>query len=85
MWFTGSAGLPLRGRSPTGRRSLCWGWRGGDRLTLTGKAGVMIARRDPGGIVTVPSRPYGVIPGALRSLCGLRAGDNVLLAASPQG
>ena len=24
------------------------GWRGGDRLTLTADAGVMIARRDPG-------------------------------------
>jgi hypothetical protein len=59
------------------------GWRGGDRLTLTAEAGVMIARRDPGGMVTVPSRPYVVIPAALRHRCGLRAGDHVLLAASP--
>ena len=59
------------------------GWRGGDRLTLTAEAGVMIARRDPGGMVTVPSRPYVVIPAALRRRCGLRAGDHVLLAASP--
>jgi bifunctional DNA-binding transcriptional regulator/antitoxin component of YhaV-PrlF toxin-antitoxin module len=59
------------------------GWRGGDRLTLTVEAGVMIARRDPGGMVTVPARPYIVIPAALRSRCGLRAGDHVLLAASP--
>jgi hypothetical protein len=59
------------------------GWRGGDRLTVTAEAGVMIARRDPGGIVTVPARPYIVIPAALRSRCGLRAGDYVLLAASP--
>ena len=59
------------------------GWRGGDRLTVTGEAGVMIARRDPGGMVTVPTRPYVVIPAALRSRCGLRAGDYVLLAASP--
>ena len=43
----------------------------------------MIARRDPGGMVTVPSRPYVVIPAALRRRCGLRAGDHVLLAASP--
>jgi hypothetical protein len=42
------------------------GWRGGDRLTLTAEAGVMIARRDPGGMVTVPARPYIVIPAALR-------------------
>ena len=59
------------------------GWRGGDRLTVTAEAGVMIARRDPGGMVTVPARPYIVIPAALRSRCGLRAGDHVLLAASP--
>ena len=59
------------------------GWHGGDRLTLTGEAGVMVARPDPGGMVTVPARPYVVIPAALRSRCGLRAGDHVLLAASP--
>jgi len=43
----------------------------------------MIARRDPGGIVTVPGRAYVVIPAALRRRCGLRAGDHVLLAVSP--
>ena len=59
------------------------GWRRGDRLTLTAEAGVMIARRGPGGMVTVPARPYVVIPAALRHRCGLRAGDHVLLAASP--
>jgi hypothetical protein len=59
------------------------GWRGGDRLTMTAEAGVMIARRDPGGMVTVPTRPYIVIPAALRHRCGLRAGDHVLLAAVP--
>jgi hypothetical protein len=47
------------------------------------KERVMIARRDPGGMVTVPARPYIVIPAALRRRCGLRAGDHVLLAASP--
>ena len=34
-------------------------------------------------MVTVPSRTYVVIPAALRRRCGLRAGDHVLLAASP--
>ncbi len=48
------------------------GWRGGDRLTLTAEAGVMVARRDPGGTVTRPSRPYVLIPAALRRRCGLR-------------
>jgi hypothetical protein len=32
------------------------GWRGGDRLILTADAGVMFARRDPDGMVTVPTR-----------------------------
>ena len=59
------------------------GWRGGDRLTLTADAGVMMARGDPGGMVTVPARPCIVIPAALRRRCGLRAGDHVLLAALP--
>ena len=59
------------------------GWRPGDRLTLTADRGVMIARRDPGGMVTVPARPYLVIPAALRRRCGLRPGDRVLLAAFP--
>jgi len=59
------------------------GWRPGDRLALAADAGVVIARRDPGGMVTMPSRPYLVIPAALRRRCGLRAGDRVLLAVFP--
>jgi len=57
------------------------GWLGGDRLTLTADAGVIVARRDPGGLITLPARPYVVIPAALRRRCRLRAGDRVLLAA----
>ena len=59
------------------------GWQPGDRLTLTAAAGVVVARRDPGGMVTMPAKPYLVIPAALRRRCGLRPGDHVLLAASP--
>jgi hypothetical protein len=59
------------------------GWQPGDRLTFTAAAGVMVARRDPAGMVTMPAKPYLVIPAALRHRCGLRAGDHVLLAASP--
>ena len=44
---------------------------------------MVIARCDPGGLVTMPAKPYLVIPAALRRRCGLRAGDHVLLAASP--
>jgi hypothetical protein len=59
------------------------GWQPGDRLTFTAAAGVVVARRDPGGMVTMPAKPYLVIPAALRRRCGLQAGDHVLLAASP--
>ena len=59
------------------------GWQPGDRLTFTAAAGVVVARRDPGGMVTMPAKPYLVIPAALRRRCGLHAGDHVLLAASP--
>jgi len=59
------------------------GWDAGDRLTLTAEAGVVVMRRDPGGMVTVPARPCVVIPAALRHRCGLCAGDRVLLAALP--
>ena len=58
------------------------GWQPGDRLTFTAAAGVVIARRDPAGMGTMPAKPYLVIPAALRRRCGLRAGDHVLLAAS---
>ena len=59
------------------------GWSGGDRLTLTAEAGVVTARRDPGGMITLPGRAYISIPAALRHRCGLETGDQVLLAAIP--
>jgi hypothetical protein len=43
------------------------GWRAGDRLTLTAAAGVVIARRDPAGMVALPAKPYLVIPAPLRA------------------
>ena len=77
--------MPLA--SPPDRPDVVYGFgridASGDRLTLTADAGVMIASRDPGGMVTVPARPRIVIPAALRRRCGLRPGDYVLLAASP--
>jgi hypothetical protein len=57
------------------------GWAGGDLLTFTADAGVVTARRDPGGMVTLPASAYITIPAALRRRCGLEAGDQVLLAA----
>ena len=59
------------------------GWRGGDRLTLTAEAGVVVIRRDPSGLVTLPPRSCVLIPAALRHRCGLLPGDPVLLTAAP--
>jgi len=59
------------------------GWSGGDRLTFTADAGVVTARRDPGGMVTLRASTYITIPAALRRRCGLQAGNQVLLAALP--
>ena len=59
------------------------GWRGGDRLTLTAEAGVVVIRRDPSGLVTLPPRSCVPIPAALRRRCGLLPGDPVLLTAVP--
>jgi len=46
------------------------GWRQGDRLTLTAAAGVVVARRDPGGPVTMAARPYVAIPAPLTASRG---------------
>jgi bifunctional DNA-binding transcriptional regulator/antitoxin component of YhaV-PrlF toxin-antitoxin module len=59
------------------------GWAGGDRLTFTADAGVVTARRDLGGLVTLPASGYITVPAALRRRCGMEAGDQVLLAALP--
>jgi len=59
------------------------GWSGGDLLTVTADAGVVTARRDLGGMVTLPVSAYITIPAVLRRRCGLKAGDQVLLAAHP--
>jgi hypothetical protein len=46
------------------------GWRGGDRRTLTASAGVIVARRDPDGMITVPAWRYIVIPAAVGAAAG---------------
>jgi bifunctional DNA-binding transcriptional regulator/antitoxin component of YhaV-PrlF toxin-antitoxin module len=50
------------------------GWQPGDRLTLTAAAD---------GLITMRAKPYVMIPAGLRRRCGLRAGDQVLLAVFP--
>ena len=79
----GTGRIDASGRVTDHVVSCALGWREGDRLTLTASPGVVTARRDPGGMVTVPARGCLAIPAVLRRRCGLRAGDRVLLAAIP--
>ena len=59
------------------------GWREGDRLTLTSEPGALVARRDPGGMVTAPARACLAIPSVLRRRCGLRAVTGCCWPRSP--
>jgi hypothetical protein len=52
----GTGRIDASGRIADRTVTTALGWRGGDRLTLTADAGVVTARRDPGGMVTVPGR-----------------------------
>ena len=79
----GTGRIDASGRVTDQTVTCALGWREGDRLTLTAEPGVVIARRDPRGMVTVPARACVAIPAVLRRRCGLRAGDRVLLAAVP--
>jgi hypothetical protein len=78
----GTGRIDASGRVTDQAVSCALGWRE-DRLTLTASPGIVTARRDPGGMVTVPARGCIAIPAVLRRRCGLRAGDRVLLAAIP--
>ena len=80
----GAGRLDASGRVSDRAVTSALGWNAGDRLMLTIEAGMILARRDPRGMVTLPARPFLVIPAALRRRCGLRAGDLVLLAAVPE-
>jgi len=79
----GTGRIDASGRVTDHVVSCALGWREGDRLTLTASPGVVTARRDPRGMITVPARACLAIPAVLRRRCGLRAGDRVLLAAVP--
>lgn len=52
------------------------------RVALTGTPGVILARRDPAGMLTLGRKPYVTIPAVLRTRCGLQPSDRVLLAAT---
>ena len=78
----GMSRIDTSGRLTSQAISHVLNWRADDRLTLTAAVGVMVARRDRHGMVTVPARCFIAIPAALQHRCGLRPRDRVLLAAS---
>ena len=74
---------PALSRPPALPGDVVYGLAHVDRLTLTAEAGVVVIRRDPSGLVTLPPRSCVPIPAALRHRCGLLPGDPVLLTAVP--
>lgn len=59
------------------------GWTRGDRIQIALVGGSVVAHRDPDGVFTIGTRPYFVLPAAVRRRSGLRARDHVLVAADP--
>ena len=58
----GTGRIDASGRVADQAVTCALGWREGDRLTLTASPGVVTARRDPRGMVTVPARACLAIP-----------------------
>ncbi|MBB5157395.1 AbrB/MazE/SpoVT family DNA-binding domain-containing protein [Saccharopolyspora phatthalungensis] len=58
-------------------------WQPGDRLTINVKARLVVIHTDPRGLHTLHTKRCVALPARARAQCGLRAGDQVLLAAAP--
>jgi hypothetical protein len=60
------------------------GWCCGDRLHITLLAGSVVVHRHPSGVFTMPTKPdVVVLPAPVRKRSGMRAGEQVLIAADP--
>lgn len=57
------------------------GWVPGDRLTIAVVSGSVVVHRDPAGTFALGTKPYLVLPAAVRHRGGLQPGDQVLLVA----
>jgi bifunctional DNA-binding transcriptional regulator/antitoxin component of YhaV-PrlF toxin-antitoxin module len=60
------------------------GWQPGDKLEVIPALGGIVILSSPDGPLSVPLKPYIVIPAAARLLHNIEAGDHVLLAAAPE-
>lgn len=59
------------------------GWTTGHCLNTALVGGSVVVHRDPSGVFTMGTKPYLVLPAALRRRDGLGARDLVLVAADP--
>lgn len=57
------------------------GWRPGDRLLITRIGSSVVICRRGDGVFRMASKPYVVLPAAVRHGCGVLAGSRVLLVA----
>jgi bifunctional DNA-binding transcriptional regulator/antitoxin component of YhaV-PrlF toxin-antitoxin module len=60
------------------------GWQPGDRLEVISTLSAIVILSSPDGLLSVPVKPYIVIPSSARRLHNIEAGDHVLLAAAPE-
>jgi bifunctional DNA-binding transcriptional regulator/antitoxin component of YhaV-PrlF toxin-antitoxin module len=60
------------------------GWRPGDKLEVIATLSAIVIFSSPNGLLSVPLKPYIVIPTTARRLHNIEAGDHVLLAAAPE-
>lgn len=80
----GMARVDADGRVSNRSTIAALGWRGGDRLHIALVAGSVVLHRHPAGVFTMPTKPnLVVLPAAVRKRSGMRAGEQVLIAADP--
>jgi bifunctional DNA-binding transcriptional regulator/antitoxin component of YhaV-PrlF toxin-antitoxin module len=60
------------------------GWQPGDRLEVIPTLSAIVILSSPDGLLSVPIKPYIVIPASARRLHNIETGDHVLLAAAPE-
>jgi bifunctional DNA-binding transcriptional regulator/antitoxin component of YhaV-PrlF toxin-antitoxin module len=60
------------------------GWQPGDKLEVIPTLGGIVILSSPEGLLSMPFKPYIVIPAGARRLHNIEAGDHVLLAAAPK-
>jgi hypothetical protein len=60
------------------------GWTHGDRLHIALLGGSVVAHHDETGAFAMGTKPYFVVPAAVRHRSGLHSRDLVLMAADPE-